>query len=74
LQLSVYSVDDTHDYPYNLVTNGNEATEITTLYKRVPATEEKRRLMEKKNNLKVAKYCCVKGFPFNEKTKEKKPD
>jgi hypothetical protein len=39
------------------------------LYKRVPYTEEKRRLMEKKNNLKVTKYCCVKGFPFDEKTK-----
>lgn len=73
LQLSVYSSDDTHHYPYNVVTNGTEATEIITLYKKLPDLD-KRKLMDKKNNLKVTKYCCLKGYPFTEGIKEKKSD
>ena len=66
MQLSVYSPDDTHHYPYNVVTNGTEATEIVMLYKRLPDSEEKRKLIEKKNSLKVTRYCCMKGYPFTE--------
>lgn len=64
LQLSLYSFDDSHPYPYNIVTNATESTEIITLYRKVPDGPQKQQLLQKKNQLKITKYCCLKRYPF----------